>query len=58
VPEVWIVDLPAEVIEVYRGPTASSYEQVERAGRGGAVAPTAFPDLVLSVDAVLGVTAA
>jgi hypothetical protein len=54
VPEVWIIDLPAEVIETYRRPTASGYAQVEHTGRGGAVAPAAFPDLVLSVDAILG----
>jgi Uma2 family endonuclease len=53
VPEVWIVDLPTEVIEIYRRPTATGYAQVERAGRGGAVAPAAFPDIVLSVDAIL-----
>lgn len=52
-PEVWIIDLPAEVIETYRRPTASGYAQVERTGRGGAVGPAAFPDLVLSVDAIL-----
>jgi Uma2 family endonuclease len=53
VPEVWIVDLPAEVIEIYRRPTPTSYAQVERAGRGAAVAPAAFPDIVLPVDAIL-----
>jgi hypothetical protein len=52
VPEVWIIDPPAEVM-TYRRPTASGYAQVERTGRGGDVAPAAFPDLVLSVDAIL-----
>jgi hypothetical protein len=53
VPEVWIVDLPGEVIEVHRRPAPSGYAQVERLGRGGAVAPAAFPDIVLPVDAIL-----
>jgi len=53
VPEVWIVDLPGEVIEVYRRPTPNGYTDVDRTGRGGFVAPVAFPDIVLSVDAIL-----
>lgn len=53
VPEVWIVDLPSEVIEVYRDPTPSGYAQARRAARGGAISPVAFPDIVLSVDTIL-----
>jgi Uma2 family endonuclease len=53
VPEVWILDLPGETIEVYRQPTADGYEHVERVGRGGVVSPAAFPDIVLSVDTIL-----
>ncbi len=53
VPEVWIVDLPGEVIEVHRGPTPSGYTKAGRAARGGTVAPAAFPDIVLSVDTIL-----
>src|SRR5262245_5072588 len=34
VAEVWIVDLPAEVIEIYRDPTPGGYARVERVGRG------------------------
>jgi Uma2 family endonuclease len=53
VPEVWIVDLPGEVIEVYRRPTPAGYAQVERVGRGSTVAPAAFPDILLPVDVIL-----
>jgi len=53
VPEVWIVDLPGEAIEVYRRPTPGGYEQIERSGRGGRVSPAAFPEVVLTVDAIL-----
>jgi Uma2 family endonuclease len=53
VPEVWIVDLPGEVIEVHRRPTPDGYAKVERSGRGSTVAPGAFPDIVLPVDAIL-----
>jgi Uma2 family endonuclease len=53
VPEVWIVDLPGEAIEVYRDVTPGGYAPAERVGRGGVVSPAAFPDIVLSVDAIL-----
>jgi hypothetical protein len=53
VPEVWIVDLPDEVIEIHRRPSRRGYAQVERVGRGGVVAPAALPDIVLPVDAIL-----
>lgn len=48
IPEVWVVDLAAEVVQVFT-PGA----QV-RAGRGEAVSPGAIPDLVLEVAALLG----
>jgi Uma2 family endonuclease len=51
--EVWIVDFTADVVEVYRKPRASGYAASQRVGRGGSVAPAAFPDLVLSADEIL-----
>ncbi len=47
VPEVWVVDLVAEVFHVTRGGTTSQL----RAGES--LAPLAFPDLVLEVAAIL-----
>lgn len=47
VPEVWVVDLVAEVVHVTRGGTTSQH----RAGES--LAPLAFPDLVLEVAAIL-----
>ena len=52
-PEVWIVDFTADVIEVYREPRAWGYAASQRVGRGGTVAPAAFPDIVLLADDVL-----
>jgi Uma2 family endonuclease len=46
VPEVWIVDLTRDVIEVFRGTTL-------RIERGGTVAPLAFPDVVLAATEIL-----
>jgi len=53
IPEVWIVDFTADVIDVYREPQASGYATLHRVGRGGHVAPAMFPDIVLSADAIL-----
>jgi Uma2 family endonuclease len=53
IPEVWIVDLAGEAIEVYREPGAGGYASSRRAGRGATVAPAAFPDVVLAVDEIV-----
>jgi Uma2 family endonuclease len=54
IPEVWIVDLAAQCVEVYRGPSPGGYEQMERFSRRQVVSPQAFPDLHLPVDDILG----
>jgi Uma2 family endonuclease len=54
IPEFWIVDLVNEVVQVQRKPAGNRYRAAEQVGRGGTVAPAAFPDLALSVDALLG----
>ena len=53
IPEVWIVDVEGEAVEVYRRPGAGCYQDVERVGRGGRVSPGAFPELAISVDEIL-----
>ncbi len=47
VPEVWVIDLVAEVIHVTRDDATSQFR------RGESLAPLAFPDLVLEVSAIL-----
>jgi Uma2 family endonuclease len=54
IPEVWLVDLEGEVIEVYRQPSAEGYRDVRQARRGEALSVEAFPDLVLAAEAILG----
>ncbi len=53
IPEVWIVDVAGGRVEVYRRPSERRYEQVERVGRGGRVAPAAFPDVAIDIDEIL-----
>ncbi len=54
VPEVWLVDLSAEVVEVYREPSSAGYRQVRRVGRGEVLVPQQVPDLRVPVEAILG----
>lgn len=50
IPELWIVDLPAERILVHRSPHQGRYQRTAVVRRGGTLAPEAFPDLVLRVE--------
>jgi Uma2 family endonuclease len=52
--EVWIVDLPARAVDVYRDPAPGRYRFAQRVLRGAEIAPAAFPDLSLAVDDILG----
>jgi Uma2 family endonuclease len=54
VPEVWLVDLSRELIELYRTPSPRGYEQMTQAHRSQEITPQSFPDLTLQVDALLG----
>lgn len=51
--EYWILDLEARVIEVYRDPASGGYRSVERLGSDASIALSAFPDIRVSVAAVL-----
>lgn len=53
-PEVWLVDIAGGRIEVYRRPGGEAYDEKRTYARGESVAPEAFPDAALAVDAVLG----
>ncbi len=52
--EVWVIDINAERVEVYRDPSAQGYADVRILGRGSVLSPAAFPDVVVGVDDVLG----
>lgn len=53
--EVWIVDLTADALEVFRQPDEGRYEVAERLTRG-TVSPLAFPDLDIEIAAILPAT--
>jgi Uma2 family endonuclease len=53
VPEYWVVDCPAEAIEVYRSPEGSRYRDVGRvAGADATITLPAFPDVTLSLTEI------
>jgi Uma2 family endonuclease len=53
VPEVWLIDLTTDRVEVYREPSAMSYRDVRQLKAGDRLSPLAFPDLVLEVGEIL-----
>lgn len=54
IPEVWLFDVNADRIEVYRTPTPDGYRDVRILRHGESLAPEAFADLALTVDDLLG----
>jgi Uma2 family endonuclease len=53
IPEVWLVDLTRNVVEVYRDPSRDGYRSVQRLRRGDRIAPQAFPDFEIAVESIL-----
>jgi Uma2 family endonuclease len=53
IPEVWVIDLKRDEVEVYRRPALRGYQDHERVRRGQRVAPMAFPRTAFSVGDML-----
>jgi len=53
IPEYWLVDIPAALVEVHREPGAAGYAAVTRHRRGETLQPQAFPELRVEVTAIL-----
>jgi Uma2 family endonuclease len=51
--EVWVVNVPQRVLEVYRAPGLPGYQERQTHQSGERVAPLAFPDLQLAVADLL-----
>jgi Uma2 family endonuclease len=54
IPEFWLVDLTRDHVEVFRDPAPRGYRTVQVYRRGERLAPLAFPQLDLAVEAILG----
>jgi len=51
--EYWIINLDAQLIEVYRHPTVDGYRDRLSFKSAETISPLAFPDLVIAVDDIL-----
>ncbi len=54
IPEVWLINLPQETIEVYAQPLEGSYRETRLVRRGESVVVKSIPNLVIDANAVLG----
>ncbi len=54
IPEVWVVNLPNEIVEVHTQPSVGLYQFVKIFKRGEIVQSEALPELNLEVDKILG----
>jgi len=54
IPETWVVDLNGERVIVFREVDNGEYTRMESVRRGADMTPSAFPDVTLHVDDILG----
>jgi Uma2 family endonuclease len=54
IPEVWLVDLASDIVEVYRRPSTTGYQIAQRANRRDTLSVEALPGITVSVGDVLG----
>ena len=54
IPEVWLVALPDDSIEIYTGLQDGSYREFRQAKRGESIVSQTISALTLSVDTILG----
>ncbi|HEY0547484.1 MAG TPA: Uma2 family endonuclease [Pyrinomonadaceae bacterium] len=54
IPEVWLVNLPQDMIEIYTQPVDGTYREIRLVKRGEAVVSKTISNLTLEADAVLG----
>ncbi|BAY25819.1 hypothetical protein NIES2100_56270 [Calothrix sp. NIES-2100] len=52
--EVWLVDINEQIIEVYQQPTPAGYQIVQKFTSGQNLSITAFPDVNITVNEILG----
>ena len=54
IPEVWIANIPARVVEVYRGPVDGEYTDSHVYSPGETLSPAAFDDVEIPVSRFIG----
>lgn len=54
IPELWIVDLQQDLIELYTNPLNGAYQRVQKVLRGDTLSPRLLPSLVVEAEELLG----
>ncbi len=54
IPEAWLVDLPAETVEVYSRPDGGEYRETVRTKRGETVTSRTIPGLEVAANDIFG----
>ena len=54
IPEAWLVNLGADAITVYRGPSPDGYRDVSTVTRGDTLAPLLLPAITIAATDILG----
>jgi len=54
IPEVWLVDIGRDLVEVYAHPVNGRYQDFREAKRGETLTASSLPTLVITVDEILG----
>jgi Uma2 family endonuclease len=54
IPEVWLVNLPEECIELYVEPAGGTYQTVKRFARGETIQSSGIEKLTVTVSDVIG----
>lgn len=49
IPEAWLADVNAKVVDIYTEPRDGVYTNVRRVGMDGTLSPNAFPDVMIAV---------
>lgn len=52
--EVWLVNLPRQILEVHLEPEKGKYRLVKKYGRSESVAPSLLPEIKLKVSEIIG----
>jgi Uma2 family endonuclease len=54
IPEVWLVNLPKETVEIYAAPLGGEYREIRLVKRGEVLSAKSIPNLTIDASAVLG----
>jgi Uma2 family endonuclease len=54
IPELWIVDLAGQAVEVCRAPSEGGYASITRLGDGATIEPAGLPGVLIAVRDILG----